>query len=61
MQNNYINQQIDEGMREYKKQLQKVRKKFNTPNAIDDLKISFDEKYIIFQFDLTTWDDGLVT
>ncbi len=48
-------------MREYKKQLQKVRKKINTLDAIDDLKISFDEKYIIFEFDLNAWDDCLVT
>jgi hypothetical protein len=34
-------------------------KSVNTMNEIDDLKISFDDKYIIFDFDPTVGDDDL--
>ena len=43
----------------YKKRLKTVRRYFKSPDEIDDLKISFDDKYIIFEFDSTVGDDNL--
>ena len=43
----------------YKKRLKTVRICFKNPDEIDDLKISFDDKYIIFEFDPTVGDDDL--
>jgi hypothetical protein len=37
----------------YKKRLKTVRRCFKNPDEIDDLKISFDDKYRIFEFDST--------
>ena len=43
----------------HKKRLKTVRICFKNPDEIDDLKISFDDKYIIFEFDPTVGDDDL--
>ena len=43
----------------YKKRLKTVRRCFKNPDEIDELKISFDDKYIIFEFDSTVGDDNL--
>ena len=43
----------------YKKRLKTVRRCLKNPDEIDDLKISFDDKYIILEFDPTVGDDDL--
>ena len=43
----------------YKKRSKTVRRSFKNPDEIDELKISFDDKYIIFEFDSTVGDDNL--
>ncbi len=48
---------IVEDMREYKKRLKTVRRSIKSPDEIDDLKISFEEIYIIFEFDPTVGYD----
>jgi len=50
---------IENNIKEYKKRLKTVRRCFKNPDEIDDLKISFDDKYIIFDFDPTVGDGDL--
>ena len=50
---------VETYIKEYKKRLKTVRRYFKAPDEIDDLKISFDDKYIIFEFDPTVGDDNL--
>jgi hypothetical protein len=53
-------ERIVEDLKEYKKRLKTVRRSFESPDEIDDLKISFDEKCLLFEFDPTVGDDYLV-
>ena len=53
-------QEIVESMKAYKKRKKTVRRCLKCPDEVDDLKISFDEKYIIFEFDPTVGDNDLV-
>ena len=55
-----IKQSILEEKKKYKERLKTVRRFLKCPDEVDDLKISFDEKYIIFEFDPTVGDDDLV-
>ena len=50
---------VETYIKEYKNRLKTVRRCFKTPDEIEDLKISFDDKYIIFEFDPTVGDDDL--
>ena len=50
---------VETYIKEYKKQLKTVRRCFKNPDEIDNLIISFDDKYIIFDFDPTVGDDNL--
>ena len=50
---------VEKYFKEYKNRLKTVRRCFKTPDEIEDLKISFDDKYIIFEFDPTVGDDDL--
>ncbi len=50
---------IEEHYSIYKKRLKTVKRCFKNPDEIDELKINFDDKYIIFEFDSTVGDDDL--
>ncbi len=51
---------IEREYKEYKNRLKLVRQILKHPDEVDILKISFDEKYYIFEFDPTVGDDNLV-